>query len=163
MSDAPEQSGGQPGLRAWAANEFAPAAERARSMEPGSNEGTVRHPFPVVDRAEYLSRAKGAGIAALTHAAPIALVNLSDVHGIQESVNAERLRMHIDDPGIYAEGQRAAGHGALVDRPIVVKVGGKLIVHDGHHRLTAAHLRGQTTAKVRLVDLDGDAVPPPAT
>jgi hypothetical protein len=55
---------------------------------------------------------------------------------------------------LIPDGTRAPGHGALIDLPIIVKMGGELFVHDGHHRLSAAHLRGEATARVRLVDLD---------
>lgn len=145
-----------PDLQAWAASSFAPAEERARTLPPGEVEGTARHPFQPSDRAEYIAMIQGAGIASRSHSAPIALVNLSDLVGIQSSVNRERLGMHIADPNLYAPGARASGHGALIDRPLVVKVGGRFWIHDGHHRLTAMHLRGQATAKVRLIDLDAE-------
>lgn len=143
-------------LQAWAANEFAPPEDRAAKLVPGEVEGTVRHPFPTVERTDYLGMIDGAGIAARTHSAPIALVKISDLVGIQSAVNRERLGMHIADPNIYPPGTKASGHGALIDRPIVVKTGGQFFLHDGHHRVTAMYLRGQATAKVRLIDLDAE-------
>lgn len=150
-----------PTAASWAREEQLPPHERAGRLRPGQQSGTSGVPFQVVDRAEYLASIKGHGsIAARTHDAPIALVNLRDLHAIQQSINDERLAQHLDAPaGLVPPGSRAPGHGGLVDRPVVVKKDGRLFLHDGHHRLTAAHLRGQETAKVRLVDLDGDGAP----
>lgn len=133
--------------------------ERASRLAPGMSAGTSKVPFPVVDRDAYLAMTKAAGsIAAKTHAAPIALVNLSDLHAIQHTINDERLGQHLESPDLVAPGTRGSGHGGLVDKPVVVRKDGQLYIHDGHHRLTAAKLRGQDTAKVRLVDLDGEHV-----
>lgn len=38
--------------------------------------------------------------------------------------------------------------------PVVVHVGGKLVLRDGNHRVSAMLDRGDTTAKVRLIELD---------
>jgi hypothetical protein len=147
---------GAPGIRDWAAMDGASPEERMSTLLPGDVDGTVRHPFRSVPREEYLATIAEAGsIAKLTHDAPIALINLSDIVGIQSTVNRERLVEHMSNPAFYPQGTRGAGHGGLVDRPIVVRKGGLLFLHDGHTRLTAASLRGQTTAKVRLIDLDG--------
>lgn len=134
--------------------------ERAQRLHPGHAPGTSKVPFPVTDREAYLAMTKAAGsIAQKTHGAPIALVNLRDLNAIQTTVNDERLVQHLDRPDMVAPGTRGAGHGGLVDKPVVVRKDGVLYIHDGHHRLTAATLRGQDTAKVRLVDLDGEHVP----
>lgn len=124
-------------------------------LAPGSSLGTVRHPFKIIPREEYLTKVRGRGIYRLAEKAPTVDVPLDELHGIQRSINTERLMAHLRDPGMVAKGQRAPGHGGLVDKPLVVKVDGKLFIHDGHHRLSAAKLRGVDTAKVRLVDLDG--------
>lgn len=146
-------AGPPPTAKQWASTE-------AR-VEPAEGVGTSRVPFEVVDRQAYLAAIKPYGsIAAKTHGAPIALVNLADIKAIQETINDERLAQHLENPaGLVAPGAKGSGHGGLVDRPVVVRLGGVLYAHDGHHRLTAAHLRGQTTAKVRLVDLDGEFPP----
>jgi hypothetical protein len=141
-------------VRAWAANVQPSPEERLADLPAADGFGTVQHPFQMIDRDAYLSAIKGAGIARRTHGAPIALVNLHDLVAIQGSINPERVGHHLADPKLYAPGARAPGHGMLVDRPVIVRKNGMLMIHDGHHRLTAMHLRGQTTAKVRFVDLD---------
>jgi hypothetical protein len=146
-------------MHRWASDVQRPGG--ADVLPNGGPDGTVRHPFTQVQRAEYLALVKEHGsIAKRTHDAPIALVNLHDLHAIQDSVNRERLSQHMSDPKMVPEGSRAAGHGGLVDRPVVVRKGGKMFIHDGHHRLTAALLRGQSTAKVRFVDLDSEQSTP---
>ena len=151
----------RPSAKEWVREDLTPADKAAR-LPPGTSAGTSQLPFQVIDREEYLASIKEHGsIAKRTHGAPTALVNLADLHAIQSSVNNERLGAHLEQPaGLVAPGARAAGHGGLVDKPVVVKKNGALFIHDGHHRLTAAHLRGQETAKVRLVDLDGDVQVP---
>lgn len=148
-------------VRAWAQAEFAPPEERLEYLPPADLDGKAMHPFKLIDREAYLASIKGAGIAKLSHSAPIALVNLSDLVGIQGSINPERVGHHLADPFLYKPGAKAPGHGMLVDRPVVVRKNGMLLIHDGHHRLTATHLRGLTTAKVRLIDLDAAALVPP--
>lgn len=143
-------------MREWASEPETPA-DRHRRMPPGSRPGTTRVPFPVIDRAQYLAEVERYGkVAPRTHGAPVALVNLADLHAIQDDVNDERIGQHLENPLMYAPGTRASGHGGLIDKPVVVKLGGRLILHDGHHRATSAHLRGQQTMKVRLVDLDAE-------
>ena len=131
------------------------ASVRARTLDDGQFEGTAKHPFPVTDREAYLSAVKEAGIARLSRKAPVGRVRLDAIKGIQGTVNRERLNQHLRDPRLIPDGARGSGNGALIDLPIVVKLGGEYYVHDGHHRLTAAHLRGEVDARVRLVDLDG--------
>lgn len=146
-----------PGLQAWAADGQPEPEERVHELEAGDRSGTLRHALQThVPREQYLAMIKGAGIPARTHTAPIALVNISDLVGIQETINEERLGQHLADPRLYAHGTRSPGHGALIDRPIVVRVGGRMFCHDGHHRVTAASLRGADSVKVRYIDLDAE-------
>lgn len=130
------------------------AEVRAQALEPGLYEGTAKHPFPVADREKYLESVRAKGIARLSLRAPVGRIRLDAIKGIQGTVNRERLGQHLKDPRLIPDGTRAPGHGALIDLPIVVKLGGEYFLHDGHHRLTAAHLRGEVDARVRLVDLD---------
>lgn len=157
--DVPDK--GAPTAKEWGRpeEELNPAERATRMLRPGDSRGTSKVPFPVADREAYLAMTKEAGsIAKRTHGAPIALVNLRDLHAIQHTVNDERLMQHAESPDLVAPGTRGSGHGGLIDRPVVVRKDGVLYIHDGHHRLTAATLRGQETAKVRLVDLDGEHV-----
>lgn len=149
-----------PDARAWAQRPMkSPNEARLTQLEPGDKLGTSRVPFQLADRKGYLEMTRAIGsIANLTHVGPIALVNLQDLWAIQTTVNDERLVQHLDNPYLVEPGKRAQGHGGLIDRPIVVRKDGVLYIHDGHHRLTAASLRGQKTAKVRLVDLDGQFI-----
>ena len=133
------------------------AEVRARTLEPGPYDGTAKHPFPVADRETYLAAVKAKGVARLSLKAPVGRIQLSAIKGIQGTINQERLSQHLKDPRLVPDGARAPGHGALVDLPIVVKLGGEYFVHDGHYRLTAAHLRGEQDARVRLVDLDAQS------
>lgn len=154
QAQAPTAPAAPPAAKRWAADVAPPGGSKAL---PATGEGALRHPFATVARAEYLAKLKPFGsIAKRTHDAPIALVNLHELTGIQETINAERLDQHRTDPKMIPPGTRAAGHGMLIDRPVVVRVGGQLFIHDGHHRLTAAVLRGATSAKVRFVDLDAE-------
>lgn len=146
----------QAGVKEWAANEFAPPEQRAQYLRPGAVDGTAEHSFPVADRSTYLQAIEGHNIAQKSHAAPIAKVSLDQLVGIQGTINRERLGQHLANPKMNVEGTRASGHGMLIDRPVVVKVGGTFYIHDGHHRLTAQALRGLPTAKVRLIDLDAE-------
>lgn len=149
-----------PDARAWAQQTMkSPNEAKLAQLEPGEKLGTSRVPFQLADRKSYLEMTKAIGsIANLTHVGPIALVNLHDLWAIQTTVNDERLVQHLDNPYLVEPGKRAQGHGGLIDRPVVVRKDGLLYIHDGHHRLTAATLRGQKTAKVRLVDLDGQFI-----
>lgn len=42
------------------------------------------------------------------------------------------------------------------DLPLVVKKNGAYLIQDGHHRLTKESMSGKQTARVRLIDLDGN-------
>lgn len=139
---------------AWASRGAPTADERLADLQPGEVDGTVVPPFRSISRDAYLAAIAGAGVARRSLSAPTALVNLSDLVAIQGSVNRERLGQHLANPNMVAPGTRAPGHGMLVDRPVVVRKNGRLLIHDGHHRLTARVLRGFDTAKVRFVDLD---------
>jgi hypothetical protein len=133
-------------------------AQRAQKLAPGEKPGTSKVPFPVRPDGDAFKAEvhKQAGsIARKTHTAPVALVNLKDLETFQHTVNDERLVQHLDDPNMVQPGTRGSGHGGLVDKPIVIRKDGRMTIWDGNHRLTAAHLRGQETAKVRLIDLDG--------
>jgi hypothetical protein len=131
-----------------------PARARMTVMAPGESEGTLAVPFPTTTREAYLGQVRGAGIFKRAEQAPLVRVPLSSLMGIQRSVNVERLAKYVDDPTAVKPGTRGAHHGGLVDVPVVVRKGGKLYIHDGHHRLSAARVRGEKDARVRLVDLD---------
>jgi hypothetical protein len=71
----------------------------------------------------------------------------------QESVRTDQVAHYISN-----KGDKGTRHGkASTDHPIVVRVGGKEVVFDGHHRVTAAMLRGEKDIRARHVDLDAKA------
>ncbi len=145
------------GLLDWAhASETAEkrASWRLKSLLKGERDGTVRHPFPVTDREQYLKDIKGKNIPKRVDEAPIESVPLAELHGIQRSVNVERLAQHLEDEDLVPEGKRSPNAGMLVDLPVVVKMNGKDYLHDGHHRATAAWVRGERAIGARVVDLD---------
>lgn len=150
-------------LRTWAgAKSSASPDDPATRLRPGDRPGTLRHPFRVIDRGEYLGMIKGAGIFKRAEDAPIEDVPLAKLHGVQKTVNAQRLDEHVSNPGLVPKGTRGAGHGGLTDLPTVVRVNGVDAIHDGHTRASAAFLRGQKSIKARVVDLDKAGWKPPS-
>lgn len=155
------------GARAWAQKNSGTEEDRYELRKgmllPGMGEGTFRVPFKTVDHAAYSNEVKGKGIPKRALDAPIAVVPVGQLNAIQRTINAERLQQHAT--GSATMSPRAPGSGLPRDLPVVVKIRGQLYIHDGHHRLTAAVLKGAPDARVRLVDLDADAAPetPPQT
>lgn len=156
LKETPQaQHGSSSSILTWAkANSGDRAATRARILPPGQHEGTLRHPFPVVDRERYLASIKGMGIPKRAETAPKESVQLSDLRGIQRTVNAEKLSRYMGNPDLVKQGARASGSGMPIDLPVVVKKDGQTYLHDGHHRATAAYLRGAKSIRARVVDLD---------
>lgn len=144
----------QGGLRAWAEARSTPEAVRTAGLEPGARPGTVAVPFPQVLHEDYKAIVRGKGIPKRVEKAPTERVPLAQLTAIQKTVNVERLENHLADPHLIARGARKIGSGMKTDRPVVVRAGGKAYLHDGHHRATAAMLRGETDIKARVVDLD---------
>lgn len=128
---------------------------RLHSLLKGERDGTVRHPFAVTDRDAYLAKIKGKGIVKRVEDAPIETIDLDSLRGIQRTVNVERLSQHLEDENLIPNGQRSPHAGMLTDLPVVVKSGGQHYLHDGHHRATAAWVRGERAIGARLVNLDG--------
>jgi hypothetical protein len=144
-------------LKEWAsARKESPLETKLRAMPPGERPGSVLHPFPVVARADYLAKIRGKGIFKRAEGVEPQKVPLSGLTAIQKSVNVEKLAQHVENPNLVGKGTRAPGHGGIVDQILVVKVGGKSYIHDGTHRTTSAHLRGQTHVLARVIDLDSD-------
>lgn len=117
---------------------------------PYERKGMVRQPFPVTDG----KRAYGGRVSkeeALE--APIEDVPLRRLEGVQRGVSLRRLEQHVRSANVTEPGYRTPG-GYPKDLPIVVKVGDRMIVHDGHHRLTAAKLLGGTEARARVVTMN---------
>jgi hypothetical protein len=103
------------------------------------DDGTVidfgESPFPMVDRKKVdrpIGRDKPTE----------ATVSIADLHASQPRITRQGLEKPRDD-----------SHGL----PIVVHSNGLLYIQDGHHRLSAQKYAGDTTARVRLIDLDAKA------
>lgn len=144
------------GVKTWAGANAGDDDQRtqtqAATLLPGMNDGTVRVPFKVVSHDAYKTAIKGKGVAKLISAAPKEVVPIARLHGIQRTVNSERLGQYVRGE-VQATGNES-GAGFPKDLPVVVKTGGNLYLHDGHHRATAAHLRGASEIRARFVDLD---------
>lgn len=80
---------------------------------------------------------------ALTHqkAQPAGTVDLRSVVAIQDRVNPDTVAAHVEQPSKKL--------------PVIVKMNGEHYIADGHDRLSAAWLRGEDTAKVRIKDITG--------
>lgn len=124
-------------------------------LEPSGKPGSSKVPFEVADRDEYKAMIKGKGIFKRAEDLEPEEVPLKGLKAIQRTVNDERVAQHFEG-GVYAPGARAPGSGGLIDRPVFVLKNGKTYVHDGHHRCTAAILRGDKTISARVVRLDSE-------
>lgn len=114
-------------------------------------------PFPYADKTAYKSQHTNREINRAIENAPVERVPLNELHAIQHSVKADRVAQYIAHPDAVPAGTRDPKHGGLIDKPIVVVSGGVLYLHDGHHRATAAKLRGEQTIEARVADLDRKA------
>jgi hypothetical protein len=147
--------------RAWAkkveANpEESKALVRLGKLEPSDKPGRVKVPFPVSPEKSPYDKVIGhKSLQKRIADAPVKDVPVSKIHSNgQKSVRVDQVEHYIGDPDATPH-----SHGGKhpVDHPIIVKVGGKSYAYDGHHRVTAATLRGEKSIKARFVDLDGPA------
>jgi len=89
--------------------------------------------------------------------ATISTIPIADLHCVQIGVNPKKVAGFIDNPSKIDLPGRRNGNGYTTDMPIVVSFHGKLYLHDGHHRVMALRLLGETSVKARLVKLDSKA------
>jgi len=145
-------------LRAWAKQQATGDVftNALRAAEPGGTPGIIRVPLPVASRAEYVQQVKGKGVFKRAEKTKPTDVPIEGLNAIQRTLNVERLSKYADDPDAVEKGTRASGHGGLVDKPVIVQVGGKRYIHDGHHRIAARKMSGATSVQARIVDLDND-------
>jgi ParB-like nuclease domain len=136
----------EPQQSAAEAKALARLEELPRSDKPGRR----LMPFPIGNDDTYRGIAHDQ-MHRLIEAAPVQQVPIAKlVSNGQRSVDRRRVAHFIrnpDDEGVH--------HGkAETDRPIVVRRGDAQVLFDGHHRLTASYLRGETHVAARVVDLD---------
>jgi hypothetical protein len=131
------------------------AFERLWSL-PATVKG-VEHPFPVSD-SKYRDAHPDVRVRARIDTAPVRMVTLARLVAIQKSVNPSRVEHYIENPEL-PEGTAHWSTGAwLVDFPIVIVHDGVFYLHDGHHRATAAYVRGEWQIRARVIDFDAETV-----
>lgn len=143
-------------LARWVERRVGTAGALARLVDMPEAKHGKAVPFGFRDLREYKDDATNRDLNRLINApAPIREVKLNELHAIQHSVNADRVKQYILDPAMQPSGARNPRHNGLVDYPIVIEHKGVLYIHDGHHRLTADFLKGHATAMVRYVVVKG--------
>tara|TARA_R110000868_G_scaffold79604_12_gene226410 strand:+ start:405 stop:1310 length:906 start_codon:yes stop_codon:yes gene_type:complete len=96
--------------------------------------GTMPVPFPVADfHIEYDKSDPRLA------AAPLRRISLDQIHATQRTIEADNVRNFIQDASIGGP-------------PIVQQVGDVYAIVDGHHRLSAARMRGETEVEVHVVE-----------
>ena len=147
-------------LKSWAKSQPESTPEKLAIAKLGKMEATcagkVLIPFPIRDREVYEKAFGNKTINAAIAKSPVQAVPLDGLHGIQTSVNRDEVKDFIKDPNSVPRGKMSPRHGGPIDYPVVIQYRGERLIHDGHHRLTAALLRGEKTAMVRLTKLDAE-------
>ena len=117
---------------------------------PGVDDG-MPHGFPMSDFSDQFL-IKRPGYLRKRNDAPLRQITLAKLRATQDDVERAGVEFHILHPqAVPATARTLLGP---ADKPIVVLYRGELHIIDGHHRLTALRLKGETHALVRLVDLD---------
>ncbi len=83
-------------------------------------------------------------------AAPVEDVPLVGIKATQPNVRRERVRDFVENPRVVPPGKRSLS-GVLEDVPVLFEADGQRYVQDGHHRIAAAKLLGQTTVRARVI------------
>lgn len=138
------------------------ALARLGKLAPSGRQGRVLAPIPVGEDSPYDKVIGHKSLQRRIASAPIQKVPVGRlVTNGQKSVRVDQVAHYISNRG--ASGTR---HGREsihpTDHPIVVRVGGRDVTYDGHHRVTAAILRGDRSIDARYVDLDGKKEEKPA-
>jgi hypothetical protein len=130
------------------------AEERLEKLPASKSGKGVKVPFPYVSRDAYKQDFSNSEINQFIASAPKKKVPLASLHAIQHSVQPERVKEYIKYPDIVPEDAKHPAARTPVDVPIVIHYQGVSLVHDGHHRLSALKLSGESHAMVRYIDLD---------
>jgi hypothetical protein len=146
-------------LRSWAKKDaaIAPALARLAKLPPSPDHpGRVLHPLPAGDK-KYHDVIGHEAIAARIKTAPTKQVPVASLHSNgQKSVRPGQVAHYIAHPTASGHGHKsnAKQDKYPTDKPVVVHLAGKNYLYDGHHRGTAAVLRGDKHLDCRYVDLD---------
>jgi hypothetical protein len=81
-------------------------------------------------------------------------VPCKDLHAVQSGVSAAKVRGLLHHPEVFDRPGHVNDAGLSDDLPIVVRYGGKLYLHDGHHRVVAQRMMGAEQVRVRVVKID---------
>lgn len=144
---------------------MARALNNLNDLEPLHDDepNVVKVPFPV-ERAAYMrelaptvARAE-AIIDEHTFKAPVETLPIDDLVARQRTVRRNHVEEFVRNPHLVKPGHIAPKKHMLDDHPVVVQYKDTLFIHEGHHRLTAAMMRGEEGVKVRVVNLDEHAL-----
>lgn len=113
----------------------------------------VAHGFRVAEEVPFPARRE---MTAEVEGAPVGQVELGALMATQPHVKRSVVRAFIQNPALVFRGQRNL-FGTLEDHPVVVQHGGKRYIQDGHSRLAAKKLMGESHAFARVIDRGGDA------
>jgi hypothetical protein len=136
------------------------AMQRLKAL-PEVEHGVEPSMFTIGNKGTYHAARERAGfhghLSKEIREAPIKTIPLAGLITIQRSVSPERVEQYLQNPEMRPaerRGETSETHGGPIDYPVVVQVAGKRYIHDGHHRLVAAKLSGDSSAPVRFLNLD---------
>jgi len=120
---------------------------------PERRAGTILPPFPVNQQVPYLLTAERLRDLWAADQVVKGKVRLRELIATQDWVIKDVLRQHLKDETTPVDPFNIEG--SPDDRPYIVQCQGLLWVYDGHHRLSAKHLRAISKTKAYVVA--GDA------
>jgi len=126
------------------------AAAALELLSPADAPGRRKIPLPIGSGSAY-SGIPHSEMHKRIREAPVQRVPVEKLSSNgQRSVSEAGVARYFDRPRSRAKDQ---GGDHPVDKPIVVKSGGQHVTYDGHHRIAAAILKGETHIDARVVDL----------
>jgi hypothetical protein len=115
------------------------ALAKLETMKPdGDRSWLIPTGMSMADKHDYGNRVA----RSMRESAPIVTMPIDEIRAVQSGVTREKVHRMIEG-------------GVPDEPPIVVKRGGTLYLHDGHHRVIARRLLGEREVRVRLVEARG--------